>query len=208
MQRGYSRGGERRGGGRSLTPPPPLTVVREVDTFPLPAAERCPNGGASRAVAGEDRIFSWPTATRCLGVGAPRWRSPPPPTGQGEVVAGEEWGEGGHTHPIPASEGLGGHSPPIGGDHDFPLLEMRDPHGSRSHPKVGYGGFFKLRSGGIALPLFAVLDGMSEEFFRWEEGDRNHPPHHPRGVRGCGAGPWLAASQEWAGAHTACGDDR
>ena len=50
-------------------------------------------------------------------------------------MAGEEWGEGDHTHPIPASEGVGDHSPPLGGDHNFPLLEMRDPHGAGLGPR-------------------------------------------------------------------------
>ena len=131
-----AREGRGEGEGEISAPPPPLTVAREVHIFPLPAAERCPNGGASRAVVGEDHNFPLPAAAQCLSVGAPRWRSPPPPTGQGEVVAGEEWGEGDRTHPIPASDGVGGHSPPLGGDHNFPLPEVRDPHGGRFRPKV------------------------------------------------------------------------
>ena len=92
------------------------------------------------------------------------------------VQGAAPWGEGDHNHPIPASEGVGDHDPPLGEDHNFPLLEMGDPHGGRFRPKVGYGSFFKQRGGGVALPLSAVLDGTSEEVLRWEEGGHSHPP--------------------------------
>ena len=146
-----ARVGEGRGEGEGeiSAPPPPLPMAREVHTFPLPAAERCPNGAASRAVAGEDRNFPLPAAAQCLSVGAPWWRSPPPPTGQGEVVAGEEWGEGPPPTPSALQKQWGTSAPPPpGGDHNFPLPEMRDPKGGKFRSKVGYGGYFKPRGGG------------------------------------------------------------
>ena len=74
--------------------------------------------------------------------------------------------------------------------------------------KVVYGGFFKPRGEGVALPLSAVLDGTSGEVLWWEEGGHSHPPHQPGRVSGHGAGPWPAASPGRAGARAACGDDR
>ena len=42
-------------------------------------------------------------------------------------------GGGGHSHPIPALGGFGGHKPPLGEDHNFALPETGDPCG------VGFG---------------------------------------------------------------------
>ena len=70
-------------------------------------------------------------------------------------------------------------------DHNFPLPGTSDARGGRFRPKLGYGGFFRPRGGGAALPPSAVLDGTSEEVFRWEEGDHKRP--HPNQAESVGA---------------------
>ena len=189
--------GEERGGG-DLCPPSPLDGGKGSPHFPLargramPQWRGFPGGGGGGS---QHPLADCSAVPQCCGTMVAL--SPPPPTRQGEVMAGEELGEGNHTHPIPASEGVRDHSPPLGGDHNFPLLEMRDPHGGRFQPKVGYGGFFKPRGGGLALPVFAVLDGTSEEFFRWEEGDRSRPPTTQAGSEGAAQG--LGLRPAWGG---------
>ena len=80
---------------------------------------------------------------------------------------------------------------------NFPLPEMCDPHGGRFRPKVGYGGYFKPRGGGVALPLSAVHGGTSEEFFRWAEGHRSHPPTTQVESEGAAQGLGLRPAWGW-----------
>ena len=68
---------------------------------------------------------------------------------------------------------------------------MGDPREGRFRAKAGYGGFFKPQGGGVTLPSSAVLDGTSEEVFRWEEGDHKRPPPPPSQAESVGAAQQL-----------------